>query len=308
MCLTLAVSAHYSLVFSFYAAFTDEHDWWSTTGKPAPAPKPSPRNCSAAPKTNMDANAATNVPGEPQNGYQAASVEACCGLCVKNMACSDYVFQPSTKNCLLVANADGYKKTLDRVVGTVGAQAPTRPAGPQFSDVDLDLYGFFHGLRFTDALEDYQRIGGKAIMVPKYAMGVWWSRWYDLNNYDTRKVVADYESRDIPLDVFVIDMDWHTKDDWSGFTFDPHLFPFPDDSMAYLNAKGLFVTLNLHDASGVNSWDAMFPQLIKELGQSTTHDGIASLFKMAPNIVIRDVFLHPSTLGCWAQNTSRIKN
>jgi alpha-glucosidase (family GH31 glycosyl hydrolase) len=46
-------------------------------------------------------------------------------------------------------------------------------------------------------------------------MGVWWSRWYDLNNYDTRKVVADYESRDFPLDVFVIDMDWHTKDDWS---------------------------------------------------------------------------------------------
>jgi alpha-glucosidase (family GH31 glycosyl hydrolase) len=55
-------------------------------------------------------------------------------------------------------------------------------------------------------------------MVPKYAMGVWWSRWYDLNNYDTKKVVADYESREIPLDVFVIDMDWHTKDNWSGFT------------------------------------------------------------------------------------------
>ena len=77
----------------------------------------------------------------------------------------------------------------------------------------------------------------------------------------------DYESRSIPLDVFVIDMDWHTKDNWSGFTFDPHLFPFPEDSMGYLNAKGLFVTLNLHDASGVNSWDAMFQELTEFTGK-----------------------------------------
>ena len=77
----------------------------------------------------------------------------------------------------------------------------------------------------------------------------------------------DYESRSIPLDVFVIDMDWHTKDNWSGFTFDPHLFPFPEDSMGYLNAKGLFVTLNLHDASGVNNWDAMFQELVEFTGK-----------------------------------------
>lgn len=61
-------------------------------------------------------------------------------------------------------------------------------------------------------------------------------------------------------------MDWHTKDDWSGFTFDSHLFPYAADSMAYLKANGLAVTLNIHDASGVNSWDAMFPELVAALG------------------------------------------
>ena len=108
---------------------------------------------------------------------------------------------------------------------------PPRQYGVQFSDVATDLYGFFHGLKFTDALREYQMIGGKAIMVPRFAMGVWWSRWYDLNNYDTKRVIDDYESRSIPLDVFVLDMDWHTKDDWSGFTFDKHLFPYAKDSM-----------------------------------------------------------------------------
>ena len=63
------------------------------------------------------------------------------------------------------------------------------PVGPQFSSVTHDLYGFFHGLEYRDALADYTKIGGKAIMVPRYAMGVWWSRWYDLNNYDTKKLV-----------------------------------------------------------------------------------------------------------------------
>lgn len=45
-------------------------------------------------------------------------------------------------------------------------------------------------------------------MVPKYASGVWWSRWFDLANYDVLKVVQDHASRQIPLDVFVLDMNW----------------------------------------------------------------------------------------------------
>ena len=42
--------------------------------------------------------------------------------------------------------------------------------------------GFFHGWKYTKALHDYQLIGGKAIMVPKFAMGVWWSRWCEYSN------------------------------------------------------------------------------------------------------------------------------
>jgi alpha-glucosidase (family GH31 glycosyl hydrolase) len=89
-----------------------------------------------------------------------------------------------------------------------------------------DLYGFFHGWDYMGALQDFTDVAGKTIMVPKYAGGVWWSRWYDLNNMDVVKVADDYGSRSIPLDVFVLDMDWHTKNGWSGFTFDEHLFPY----------------------------------------------------------------------------------
>ena len=95
---------------------------------------------------------------------------------------------------------------------------------------------------------------------------MWWSRWLNLNNYEVVGLTESYNSRQLPLDVFVLDMDWHTKNDWSGFTFDEHLFPNPEDAMGYLKALDLPVTLNLHDASGVNDWDAMFPKLRDALG------------------------------------------
>ena len=48
---------------------------------------------------------------------------------------------------------------------------------------------------------------------------------YDVNNIDVRKIVDDYDSRSVPLDVFVLDMNWHKKDDWSGYSWDTNLFP-----------------------------------------------------------------------------------
>ena len=60
-------------------------------------------------------------------------------------------------------------------------------------------------------------------------------------------------------------MDWHKKNDWSGFTFDDHLYPDSADNMAYLKSLGLGITVNIHDASGVNSWEEKFPQLITAL-------------------------------------------
>ena len=67
----------------------------------------------------------------------------------------------------------------------------------------------------------------------------------------------------VPLDVFVLDMNWHQKNDWTGFTFDAHLFPYPSDTLAALHAVGLGVTVNVHDNSGVNDFEKMFQPLAK---------------------------------------------
>ena len=45
------------------------------------------------------------------------------------------------------------------------------------------------------------------MQVLKAASGIWWSRWFDVNNKDVLDIAEAYDSNRIPLDTFVIDMD-----------------------------------------------------------------------------------------------------
>lgn len=64
----------------------------------------------------------------------------------------------------------------------------------------VDMYLFAHGHDYMGALGDYTKIGGNIIMPPRATMGVWWSRWHNINNRDSRAVVENYRSRGLPLD------------------------------------------------------------------------------------------------------------
>ena len=46
-----------------------------------------------------------------------------------------------------------------------------------------------------------------SMQVLKAASGIWWSRWFDVNNKDILDIAEAYDSNRIPLDTFVIDMD-----------------------------------------------------------------------------------------------------
>ncbi|MEZ6084538.1 MAG: glycoside hydrolase family 31 protein [Phycisphaerae bacterium] len=41
---------------------------------------------------------------------------------------------------------------------------------------------------------------------------------------------------DVPLDVLVIDMDWHL-DGWTGYTWNPKYFPDPDGFLKWFTSK-----------------------------------------------------------------------
>ena len=86
-----------------------------------------------------------------------------------------------------------------------------------------DWYFFGHGRQFKKALYEYTLIAGSIPVMPRYGLGSMHTRWYHYNDFSFRNVVEQYESRSIPLDLAVIDMDWHYLNDisspWGDYTW-----------------------------------------------------------------------------------------
>ncbi|MDE5891080.1 MAG: glycosyl hydrolase family 31, partial [Bacteroidales bacterium] len=72
-----------------------------------------------------------------------------------------------------------------------------------------DLYIFAYGHSYREAIADFTRIAGKIPLPPKYAFGYWWSRYWQYSDFEFVDLAKTIRSLNIPMDVMVIDMDWH---------------------------------------------------------------------------------------------------
>jgi alpha-glucosidase len=129
-----------------------------------------------------------------------------------------------------------------------------------------DWYFFGYGHDYTGALSEYVRFGGPIPLIPRYTLGVWWSRYWAYSDQDLKQLVLDFENHDLPLDVLVIDMDWHTPHAWTGYTWNRELFPNPAAFLQWVHEKGLRTTLNLHPAEGVQHFEEIYPRFAREMG------------------------------------------
>ncbi|MHA3702194.1 glycoside hydrolase family 31 protein [Jatrophihabitans sp. YIM 134969] len=129
----------------------------------------------------------------------------------------------------------------------------------------LDWYFFGYGHAYGDAVADYTRFGGRPAMIPRFVLGAWWSRYHAYTEPELRALVEEFAARDFPLDVVVIDMDWHLPDGWTGYTWNRDLFPDPPEFLAWLHSRGLKTTLNLHPAQGVQSFETAYPEFAERM-------------------------------------------
>ena len=72
-----------------------------------------------------------------------------------------------------------------------------------------DLYFFGYGHEYKQALNDFYRLCGKTPMLPRYALGNWWSRYYKYSEESYMELMDRFDEKNIPFTVAVIDMDWH---------------------------------------------------------------------------------------------------
>ena len=134
-----------------------------------------------------------------------------------------------------------------------------------------DWYLFAAGLDYTLALRDLSSLSGSQPIPPRYAFGVWFSRWWPWGSWEAESLLKEFDERGVPCDVLITDMDWHhtcyrrtygnasekSMDAsnnwpcWSGFTFDKKYFNNPEDFLGWCKARGVHNGFNLHFQSGL---------------------------------------------------------
>ena len=140
-----------------------------------------------------------------------------------------------------------------------------------------DLYFFGHGHDYVKALRDFVSIAGPIALPPKYVFGVFYSRYWAYSDFEEKTIIRDFMNHGVPLDVLVLDMDWHytfsghktptgNGTGWTGYTFDNHLFPNPQRFLEWCHSHGLHVTVNLHPAGGIQPWEEKYADMARSMG------------------------------------------
>ena len=137
-----------------------------------------------------------------------------------------------------------------------------------------DLYFLGYGHDYLAAIQEYQDLGGRPGLLPRWALGNWWSRYWAYTQDELLNLMLEFKAYQIPLSVCIVDMDWHiTKTGnrstgWTGYTWNPELFPDPEAFIHKLHALGLKTALNLHPAEGIHPHEAAYPVLREALRQT----------------------------------------
>ncbi len=138
---------------------------------------------------------------------------------------------------------------------------------------NTDVYLFAHGSAYQQALDEFHRLTGPQPLLPRWALGNWWSRYHPYTAEEYRQLIERFEAEGIPFSVGVLDMDWHLVDvppehgtGWTGYTWNRELIPDPEELLAWLHDHGLKVSLNVHPADGVRAFEEPYRRMAAAMG------------------------------------------
>ncbi|MCI9504741.1 MAG: alpha-xylosidase [Clostridia bacterium] len=156
----------------------------------------------------------------------------------------------------------------------------------------FDLYVFAYGKDFRAALRAFFAVEGDTPMIPRYALGNWWSRYYVYTDRSYLQLLNKFEEHNVPLSVATIDMDWHYSvhideekqisalgrntefyggnSGWTGYSWNKNLFPDYKGFLKKIQEKNLKITLNLHPADGVRWFEDSYNEMAKALGRDAS--------------------------------------
>lgn len=157
-----------------------------------------------------------------------------------------------------------------------------------------DRYWFAYGHDFLGQLHDFFRLTGAVPLIPKYALGNWWSRYKAYTQEEYRTLMQMFVDKKLPITVATIDMDWHWTDvisrfgeearsakpkcvdeliyyyllqGWTGYSWNIELFPDYKELLSWLHENGFHITLNVHPSQGVRFFEDQYEKMCERLGK-----------------------------------------
>lgn len=165
---------------------------------------------------------------------------------------------------------------------------------------EIDIYFFGYGRRYIEAVQDFYTLAGPTPLLPRYALGNWWSRYYRYTQTEYLELMDRFKNEGIPFTTSVIDMDWHRVDDvnpkygsgWTGYSWNSQLFPDHCAFLRSLHERGLKATLNVHPRDGIRAYEDDYETVVKRVGIDPTTGEAAEFDLTNPDFVDAYLDMH----------------
>ena len=128
----------------------------------------------------------------------------------------------------------------------------------------VDLYLFVYNKDFGLCLRDYFQLSGLPELLPRYALGNWWSKDTDYNQNDVIALIDKFKRSYIPMSVFLLDNNWSKKDPEkypdivNTFTFDEEYFSQPEELIQMVHDRDIKLGLKINPAYGFYPMDKYY--------------------------------------------------
>lgn len=160
----------------------------------------------------------------------------------------------------------------------------------------IDMYVFAYPKEYKACLDAYYNLTGKTPMLPRFALGNWWSRYFKYSDTEYISLIEKFEKEGIPISVAAIDMDWHKVDidtkygsGWTGFSWNRDLFKNPKDFLDNLHKRQIKTSLNLHPAEGISAHEDCYEAAAESMNADTQNEE-KILFDIADRAFIKTYF------------------
>ena len=137
----------------------------------------------------------------------------------------------------------------------------------QREDKEMDLYVFIYKKDLGLCLQDYFKLTGYPLMLPRYAFGNCWYKDAKYNTEDIVDVVTKFREGDIPLSVFMLGNKWHS--DKEPIIFDNSVIDI-QKVRDYLVRNNVKLGVSLEPDIKIPTGGASYQALVSALGNNNS--------------------------------------